>query len=644
MVFRVFSSHTPRVLFTMAEDLTKLWGNFSLSEEESVSVEVADQDLEGLVQRGQSCLVGKLIAERVVSKEIIKSAMVRGWKPTGTIIFKVLGDNLFLVDFEHVWDKARVLEGRPWDFEGNLFSVEDFNGLIPPTQMNFDKADFWVRFFNLPLACMSKDVGFQIGSSVGLVVEVDTDEDGVGWGEFLRVKIRVDLTKSLSRGRVLKVNGSTVWVAFQYEKLPKFCFQCGIIRHGSTGCLQQRGRRSYPETATQFGAWLRVPSQNRRSNSNWGGYAGGNMGRTTNQSNSGHEDSQREKTWRSSGFHSDASSGRYVAGEPFGGRNSSCADEGQNNIALMRGGATRGGMEGTVRTRPAVGNSDENRGSPVGGSSAGTGGRRKDTVLSEEGRAVGGVESQTANVVEQNTEAWCGEKISGPPSGSQGIQTTQDLGEKQDSFLKEKDSNLKDYPMGFCKEADNGVLGEQMACDPNFQELLHGKVADGQQVMRNLGVSRSVEQSMCFEDNVLNKKKSQQVHILEPDPHLFSCDAMKGTDTVPSGQKCAKRPVLPEGEIYTVVPPVIMKSSVPIKEISTASGAVKNWKRSARVGKGTVPVVGSVSGKLGKRKMVVTNGGGPVDGIEKKGRWRAQDPSIISTDLAAAVTQPRQLQ
>ncbi|GLT61035.1 hypothetical protein SLA2020_337710 [Shorea laevis] len=76
--------------------------------------------------------------------------------------------------------------------------------------------------------------------------------------------------------------------------------------------------------------------------------------------------------------------------------------------------------------------------------------------------------------------------------------------------------------------------------------------------------------------------------------------------TVPSGQKCAKRPVLPEGEIYTVVPPVIMKSSVPIKEISTASGAVKNWKRSARVGKGTVPVVGSVAGKLGKRKKVVT--------------------------------------
>jgi hypothetical protein len=44
-----------------------------------------------------------------------------------------LGENLFLVEFEDEWDKARVLEGRPWIFKGNLFSMEDFNGLTPPT-------------------------------------------------------------------------------------------------------------------------------------------------------------------------------------------------------------------------------------------------------------------------------------------------------------------------------------------------------------------------------------------------------------------------------------------------------------------------------------------------------------------------------
>jgi hypothetical protein len=94
-----------------------------------------------------------------------------------------------LIEFGHEWDKSRVLEGRHWIFEGNLFSVEDFDGLSSPTKIDFDQAVFWVRMFNLPLACMGKDVGFQIGSTMGMVEEVDTDEEGVGWGKFLRVRI-----------------------------------------------------------------------------------------------------------------------------------------------------------------------------------------------------------------------------------------------------------------------------------------------------------------------------------------------------------------------------------------------------------------------------------------------------------------------
>jgi hypothetical protein len=45
-------------------------------------------------------------------------------------------------------------------FEGNLLSVKDFNGVTPPTQMDFDKTKFWVRMFNLPQACMGEEVEF----------------------------------------------------------------------------------------------------------------------------------------------------------------------------------------------------------------------------------------------------------------------------------------------------------------------------------------------------------------------------------------------------------------------------------------------------------------------------------------------------
>lgn len=219
----------------MAEDLSKLWKNFSLSEEESSGVEAFDQGMQGTVDHGKNCLVGKLISDRVIGKDAIKSTLIRGWKPAGTSVFKVLGDNLFLVEFEYAWDKSRVLEGRPWVFEGCLFAVEDFNGNIPPAQMEFEKVSFWIRMSNLPLGCMNEAMGYQIGKSVGQVEEVETEEDGVAWGVYLRVKIRMDISKPLARGRVLLLNGENTWVVFQYEHLPFFCYHCGVIHHGAGG-------------------------------------------------------------------------------------------------------------------------------------------------------------------------------------------------------------------------------------------------------------------------------------------------------------------------------------------------------------------------------------------------------------------------
>jgi hypothetical protein len=113
---------------------------------------------------------------------------------------------------------------------------------------------------------MSENMGVHLGNSMGVVEAVNSDEDGVGWGEYLRVRIRLDISKSLARGRVLKLNGDNTWVAFQYERLPKFCFQCGIIRHGMGGCLSKRGGL-FPGASSklQYGPWLRASPAFKRS-------------------------------------------------------------------------------------------------------------------------------------------------------------------------------------------------------------------------------------------------------------------------------------------------------------------------------------------------------------------------------------------
>jgi hypothetical protein len=131
---------------------------------------------------------------------------------------------------------TRIMEGRSWLFDGNLVALAEFNGLTPPARLNFDHAAFWIRMYNLPLACMGKVTGEKIGSSVGLVEEVDVYNGDAGWGEYLWAKIVIDMTKPLAKGRMLHIQGRSNWVAFRYEKLPKFYFDCGIIKHDHQGC------------------------------------------------------------------------------------------------------------------------------------------------------------------------------------------------------------------------------------------------------------------------------------------------------------------------------------------------------------------------------------------------------------------------
>ena len=52
-------------------------------EEENTMVDILEQEIDIVVSLGSSCIVGKLLADQVVGKEIIKSPLIRAWCPIG---------------------------------------------------------------------------------------------------------------------------------------------------------------------------------------------------------------------------------------------------------------------------------------------------------------------------------------------------------------------------------------------------------------------------------------------------------------------------------------------------------------------------------------------------------------------------------
>jgi len=133
----------------------------------------------------------------------------------GKLVFKEMLENLWLIEFSYELDKQRVLKGRPWLSYHSVLVSKDVDEGIPHSLRVFTSSPFSVKIHEMPLVCMSREIGQKIGSTLGMVEEVD-----VSWGRCLRIRIHLDVTRPLERERALVLSGKSIWVPFRYEKLP----------------------------------------------------------------------------------------------------------------------------------------------------------------------------------------------------------------------------------------------------------------------------------------------------------------------------------------------------------------------------------------------------------------------------------------
>jgi hypothetical protein len=128
----------------------------------------------------------------------------------------------------------------------------------------------------MPLGMMNKWYGKAIGDEVGTFLEMDKEEDGSAVGEFLRIKIKLDIRKPLMRGVTLiseeKEGEKDLWCPVVYEFLPDFCYNCGIIGHIDRWCDKERSENQ----ELQFGRALRYTPQKKSFESS-GSWAGATM-------------------------------------------------------------------------------------------------------------------------------------------------------------------------------------------------------------------------------------------------------------------------------------------------------------------------------------------------------------------------------
>ncbi|KAM6575827.1 hypothetical protein CsatA_024154 [Cannabis sativa] len=245
------------------EEVAEEVENFSL---EDFSIQLAP-DSEAAKNTIASSVVGRFFSRRDFSTATMRGALTgmwrlqRGWRfqmvdrKTKTFIFRLSSEG-----------EARfILSNGPWSPCDGFMMVAAMPEDGQWTSADLDSLDIWVKAHGIPLELMTDEAAVLLANRVGIYVTSDkVRKKGILMNSFLRFKSRINIRLPLVPGVSLEGNGKKKhWAFFKFERLPVFCFKCGVIGHLENMCFGRKrvvlvdDGRSVP----LFGPWIRDGSR-----------------------------------------------------------------------------------------------------------------------------------------------------------------------------------------------------------------------------------------------------------------------------------------------------------------------------------------------------------------------------------------------
>ncbi|KAL0433047.1 UNVERIFIED_CONTAM: hypothetical protein Slati_2639000 [Sesamum latifolium] len=134
-----------------------------------------------------------------------------------------------------------------------------------PMHVDMDKCDFYVHVHDLPLNMMNLGVATLLGNKIGIFRDMEMDAAGCSWGASLRIRVGVNVTQPLKRAlKIRSTSGEELLARLTYERLPNFCYLCGLLGHIDKYCeLRFDDNFHDPGGETPYGPWLRAPIPTR---------------------------------------------------------------------------------------------------------------------------------------------------------------------------------------------------------------------------------------------------------------------------------------------------------------------------------------------------------------------------------------------
>ncbi|KAF3964505.1 hypothetical protein CMV_011216 [Castanea mollissima] len=241
------------------DDVLKDWRKLSLTSKEGEKVELKNFHF---LEKNEHVLAARFMTRRALNVEAVGRTFKPLWRARKDFEIREAGDQVLFI-FELETDAERVLAMEPWSFDKHVVLFQRYDFSVPTKNRRFTTMKFWVQMHGLPKSMLKPEVAMELGEKLGVVRSANHTNEMIG-GNFIRVRVEIDVSEPLCRGRRVVLNDKDeVWVSLKYEKLSNFCYWCGKVSHTEKECdkwLASKGTLSVEQQ--EYGAWLRALPHN----------------------------------------------------------------------------------------------------------------------------------------------------------------------------------------------------------------------------------------------------------------------------------------------------------------------------------------------------------------------------------------------
>ena len=171
-----------------------------------------------------------------------------------------MGDHILLYVFDNKKEVDKIFASEPWSFDKHLVVLQRFENNVPIRELSFTWTIMWVQIHDILFRYLNQRVAEEI-CEVVRAVDRTTSTDEMKGGNFMRVRVSINISLPLCRGRIITLeDGGEVWVKFKYKRFPNICYWCGCLTHSDRDCEVWINSDGTLKAGDQeYSPWLQAP-------------------------------------------------------------------------------------------------------------------------------------------------------------------------------------------------------------------------------------------------------------------------------------------------------------------------------------------------------------------------------------------------